>query len=256
MALKKPSSRSPKKIARKSAATVRKPAAKAPRPAAKALPKATAKAVRKGAVKATSRAAARPKAKAAAAGRTARKPAARPARPARKAVLKARMSAARGGAATAAAGKRGAKPAAKTSAPRAPRKATPPKPSPERELARRIVEAAREVKAEAILLYDLQKQSAITDYVLLCSGRSQGHVRGVADKIQERLKADRIRPLSSEGYSEGSWIVMDYSDVIVHIFHPETRLYYDLESLLKHFPHEACDAAGDTAPSRRRSAAP
>ena|SRR3989304_3509324 len=109
----------------------------------------------------------------------------------------------------------------------------------EREIALQIVAAAQETKAEAVLLYDLQNQSPLTDFVLICSGRSQAHVRGICDRIEERMKAQGRRPQTIEGHTEGSWIVMDYDVVFAHIFHPETRVYYDLETLLKPYPHEA-----------------
>lgn len=108
----------------------------------------------------------------------------------------------------------------------------------EKERARRIVEAAQEIKAEEILLYDLENRSSVTDYILICSGRSQGHVRGIADKIEERLKENGVLPSSIEGRSEGSWVLLDYGVAIAHIFHPETRAYYDLEGLLSSYPHE------------------
>jgi ribosome-associated protein len=108
----------------------------------------------------------------------------------------------------------------------------------ERETALEIVAAAQETKAEDLLLFDMERQSPITDFVLICSGRSQGHARGICDRIEARLKKLGVRPQSVEGYQEGSWILLDYHVVIVHIFHPETRRYYDLESLLDAFRSE------------------
>jgi len=106
----------------------------------------------------------------------------------------------------------------------------------ESELVKLVVQAAIDTKAEDILVYDMQGRSSITDYVVICSGRSQGHVRGISENIEEALrKADR-RPDSLEGLQEGSWVLMDFDVALVHIFHPETRSYYDLESLLADFP--------------------
>lgn len=101
----------------------------------------------------------------------------------------------------------------------------------QKEKALELVHAAQEVKAEDILLYDVNGKSSLTDYILICQGRSQGHVKGISDKIKESLNKQEIRPLSIEGYTEGSWVLMDYDDVIIHIFHPEIREYYNLESL-------------------------
>ena len=100
----------------------------------------------------------------------------------------------------------------------------------------KMVEAAQETKAEDLFLYDMQNRSTITDFVLICSGRSQAHVRGIADKIEAKLKKAGVRCSSVEGYQEGSWVLLDYGIAIVHVFHPETRAYYDLESLLESFP--------------------
>jgi ribosome-associated protein len=106
----------------------------------------------------------------------------------------------------------------------------------ERERIERIIAAAQETKAEEILLFDMQSRSPITDFVMICSGRSQAHVRGISDQIEQSLREAGVRCLSVEGYQEGSWVLMDYGLVIIHVFHPETRVYYDLESLLKSYP--------------------
>ena len=108
----------------------------------------------------------------------------------------------------------------------------------ERERMEMAVAAARETKAGEIVVFDMENRSTITDYVMICSGRSQAHVRGISDRIEEEMKKTGVRHLSVEGYQEGSWVLMDYDLVLVHIFHPETRAYYDLESLLKDFPRE------------------
>lgn len=114
--------------------------------------------------------------------------------------------------------------------------------------AEQIIQAAQDTKAEDIQLYDLENQSPIADYVVICSGRSQAHVRGIVDNIEDALRKADVRCSAVEGYSEGSWILMDYSLVIVHVFHPETRTYYDLEELLKghptrHIPSEDAKAS-------------
>ena len=108
----------------------------------------------------------------------------------------------------------------------------------DRERAHLMITAAQDLKAEGILLYDLQNRSTVTDFIVICSGRSQAHVKGISDKIEERLKEHGFSPRGIEGYSEGSWVLLDYDVVIVHIFHPETRTYYDLEDLFRSFPHE------------------
>jgi len=111
-------------------------------------------------------------------------------------------------------------------------------PSGERDRVDRIVAAARETKAEDVILFDMLQRSSITDWVLVCSGRSQAHVRGIAERIETAMRQVGTRCLSSEGYQEGSWVLLDFDIVIVHVFHPETRAYYDLESLLAPYPCE------------------
>ncbi len=108
----------------------------------------------------------------------------------------------------------------------------------ERQRVDRIVASAQETKAEEIVVFDVQARSTITDYVIICSGRSQAHVRGIADKVEESLKKAGVRVNAIEGFQEGSWVLLDYDVVIVHVFHPETRAFYDLESLLDEFPRE------------------
>ena len=82
-----------------------------------------------------------------------------------------------------------------------------------------VVAGARDGKANQIALYDLREKSSLADYVMICEGRSHPHCRGIAEKIQEKLKLTKIRPLGIEGEMEGTWILLDYGDVIAHIFH-------------------------------------
>jgi ribosome-associated protein len=114
---------------------------------------------------------------------------------------------------------------------------------PERERVDRILQAAQDTKALDIVLYDMEQRSSITDYVMICSGRSQAHVRGIAEKIGTTLRHVGVHCQSMEGYQEGSWVLLDYDVAIVHVFHPETRTYYDLESLLAGFPKERIESA-------------
>lgn len=111
-----------------------------------------------------------------------------------------------------------------------------PSDTPEWARVQRIVAAAQDTKAEDIVVFDMERRSPITDYVLICSGRSQAHVRGIAERIASALREAGIRASSQEGEQEGSWVLLDYDVALVHVFHPETRGYYDLESLLAGYP--------------------
>jgi ribosome-associated protein len=118
----------------------------------------------------------------------------------------------------------------------------------ERERVERAIAAAQETKAEDIVLFDMDNRSPITDFVLICSGRSQAHVRGICERIEAALRKAGHRPSSLEGVQEGSWVLMDYDVLLVHVFHPDTRAYYDLEGLLQGFPSERIAAAGPEPP--------
>ena len=87
-------------------------------------------------------------------------------------------------------------------------------------------------KAENIVVIDVRKLSSVTDYFVIASGTSQPHLRAIVEEISSKLRDDHdLRPVRSEGSTSGTWVVMDYFDVIVHVMHTETRLRYDLEGL-------------------------
>ncbi len=98
-------------------------------------------------------------------------------------------------------------------------------------LAKLCREIALDKKAEDVVILDVHGISNVTDYLLICSGKSEPHLKAIAEEIARRLRDKGIRPLGRDGYPPSRWIVMDYSDVMVHIFHPELRLRYGLEDL-------------------------
>ena len=91
--------------------------------------------------------------------------------------------------------------------------------------------AAIEKKALDPVLLELKGIASFTDYFLLCSGKSDRQVQAIAQGIEEDLKQKGIRPLGQEGITGGRWILMDYEDVVVHIFLEPVRKFYDLEGL-------------------------
>ena len=95
---------------------------------------------------------------------------------------------------------------------------------------------ALEKKAYDLVLMEVREISSIADYFMICSGRSDRQVQSIAQGIEENLGKAGIRPLSVEGTSHGHWILMDFSDVIVHIFYQPIREFYDLEGLWSHAP--------------------
>ena len=98
-----------------------------------------------------------------------------------------------------------------------------------------LVSQLEELKALKLCRIDLDGRSDLCDFILICEGRSQIHCRGISERVVESLKKKGIRHKGIEGESEGNWILIDYGDVILHIFHSEIRKYYDLEGLYKGF---------------------
>lgn len=92
-----------------------------------------------------------------------------------------------------------------------------------------IREAMEELKALDINVLPVAEKTQMTDYMVVCSGTSNVHIRAITDRIVERLKEHDIKGIRREGYSEARWILMDFGDVVVHVFDPEDRKFYRLE---------------------------
>ncbi len=93
------------------------------------------------------------------------------------------------------------------------------------------LEAVSGRKAESIIALDVRKLTSYTDAFIICSGRSNRQVSAIAEHIKLELKKKNIRPLNIDGMKEGKWVLLDYSDIIIHVFYEETRSFYDLEGL-------------------------
>ena len=100
-----------------------------------------------------------------------------------------------------------------------------------RGLAKKILELLQESKAEEIVLIDVRETSNLADYLFICEGRSQLHCRGIAQNVVFRLKQQGDVHLGIEGELEGNWVLLDYGNIILHVFHPEIRKYYNIEKL-------------------------
>jgi len=97
------------------------------------------------------------------------------------------------------------------------------------DMARRIVELAEDKKAADIVLLDLQGLTTVADAFVICSGGSERQLEAIADGIIEGMRAEKVRPIGREGTSDSHWVLLDYGSVIVHVFTPPERDYYQLE---------------------------
>lgn len=93
------------------------------------------------------------------------------------------------------------------------------------------IEHLQSRKAEDVVVIDLREIADFVDYFIICTGTSDVHVRALADAVVEGLKAEGERPWQVEGYDTRNWVLIDYVDVVVHIFQPEARTFYGLERL-------------------------
>ena len=123
------------------------------------------------------------------------------------------------------------KPARKPVKKSAPKKLTPAKAAPQSVLLQRIITSLDDDQAADIVTIDLAGRSSICDAAVIASGRSSRHVMAIADHLARRLKDQGYGTRPVTGASQGDWVLVDAGDVIVHVFRPEVRDYYDLESM-------------------------
>lgn len=98
------------------------------------------------------------------------------------------------------------------------------------------VNASLKKKAKDLIILNVKELSSFADYFIICSGTSDRQVQAIASSIQENLKEFGIIPLGVEGERLGKWVLMDYNDVIIHIFYEPIRLFYDIERLWSDAP--------------------
>lgn len=117
-----------------------------------------------------------------------------------------------------------------------------------RELAATCTRIALDTKAEDVVVLDVRGLASFTDYFVLMSGRSTRHVQGLAEAIAGELHAKRVNSKHSEGLREGLWVLLDFGEVVVHIFYHENRGFYDLEGLWHDAPKIEVDQLLAEAP--------
>lgn len=99
-----------------------------------------------------------------------------------------------------------------------------------------ILESLDSDKAEDIDTIDLRGQTALADYMIIASGRSSRQVTALAEKLQERLKVAGYGDTRVEGKEQANWVVVDAGDIIIHLFRPEVRAFYNIEGMWTAFP--------------------
>ena len=109
----------------------------------------------------------------------------------------------------------------------------------------RAVDLMFDRKAEDVVVLDLRKLSSATDYFLVASGRSDTHVTAIADNLVDELKKAGVRPAGIEGMRGGRWVLVDYVDFVVHVFHPAAREFYQLERLWGDAPLHALESRAE-----------
>src|SRR5579884_2106173 len=110
--------------------------------------------------------------------------------------------------------------------------------------ARRIAALAQEKLAEDVVILDMRSECTFTDYFVIATGRNARQTAAIWDEVHEKLKQEaRLIPRTVDGVREGTWILADYLDVVLHVFTPEAREYYKLEELWGDLPEVELDAA-------------
>lgn len=93
------------------------------------------------------------------------------------------------------------------------------------------MDAVSDKQAEDVLLLDIRNVASFADYFVIASGTANRQIRAIIEAVEEAVKAEGVKPVGREGQADSGWVLMDYGDVIVHIFAPEEREFYDLEGL-------------------------
>ncbi len=99
------------------------------------------------------------------------------------------------------------------------------------DLAQLCANIALDAKAEDLVILDVEGKSSFTDYFVIMNGRSTRHVQGLAEVIEGELRSKRVKATHAEGLQEGMWVLLDFDEVVVHIFYYDQRSFYDLEGL-------------------------
>jgi ribosome-associated protein len=120
------------------------------------------------------------------------------------------------------------------------------------DLALIAADAAAEKLGSDIVLIDVSDRLALTDVFVIVTGSNERQVEAIVDSVEEKLRAVGVKPLRREGRREGRWVLLDYSEIVVHIQHAEERVFYDLERLWRDCPTIPFDRPDAPAAERGR----
>ena len=108
-----------------------------------------------------------------------------------------------------------------------------------KDIAQKIAAAANDKKAKDILLLNMDGLSPVTDFYVICSAGNSTLVKAIADNIEDKLAEAGVHPTHKEGYADARWVLLDYGDVVAHVFLEEERDFYNLEQLWSDAPSES-----------------
>lgn len=108
-----------------------------------------------------------------------------------------------------------------------------------KDIAQKIAAAANDKKAKDILLLNMEGLSPVTDFYVICSAGNSTLVKAIADNIEDKLAEAGVHPTHKEGYTDARWVLLDYGDVVAHVFLDEERDFYNLEQLWADAPSES-----------------
>lgn len=108
--------------------------------------------------------------------------------------------------------------------------------SEQQSLLQPLLNALDDIHAIDIVIIDVKEQTSVTDYMVVCSGRSSRHVKSIAEHVLEHLKAEGLQVLSQTGLENGDWALIDFGDFVLHVMQPDSRAFYNLEGLWQNTP--------------------
>ena len=120
-------------------------------------------------------------------------------------------------------------------------------------LAKKIAAFALLKKAQNVVLLDLRKLTTMSDFFVICSADSDTHVRAIADAIRDGAQGAGEKVWHDEGQGQSTWVLLDFVDVVVHVFHKETRSFYNLEKLWGDAKFEYVEDKPAVVPARRKA---